>query len=229
MRAAIAYFAVALILFAVGAGLWTTGRLEQRMINARQQFLTLDYKAPVPEYDRIEASTRFLTRAPWVAERLARIRSLRAGAAYWQGDYARLTLERDAGGALTEQDPAVLQLAANAAFRTASGIGNDPASAQQLDDVLGVYAEALRHDPQFDVAFNYEFVARTRDRLTRQSPAREKPDTRPKRAKYTIHGRQGAPPEQSDMREFKVIVPQRSDERSQQPDAGSGGKKQRKG
>ena len=230
MRSAIVYFAVALVLLAVGAGLWTTGRLEQRIVGARQQFLTLDYTAPLPEYDRIEQSVRFLKPVPLVAEQVARVRSFRAGSTYWQRDYAHLTLEHDAGGALVEQDPAMLRLAANAAFRTARGAGSDSASPQRLNEVLGIYAEVLRRDPQFDVAFNYEFVARTREALTHPTPAaRQKSDSGAKRAEYTVHGRQGAPPEQSDMREFKVIVPQRSDERSQQPEAGSGGKKQRKG
>jgi hypothetical protein len=58
---------------------------------------------------------------------------------------------------------------------------------------------------------------------------REKPDGRPQPAEQTLHGRQGATPEQSDMREFKIIIPQRTDERAQQPDAGTGGRKPRKG
>ena len=230
MRTAIAYFAVALVLFVVGAGLWRTGRFEQRIVSARQQLLTLDYRAPLPEYDRMEDSIPFLNRVPWIAGQVARSRSLRAISKYWQQDYPRLVLERDAGGALLEQDPAIMRLAANAAFRGARANASDRATAQRLNDVLGVYAEVLRRDPKLDVAFNYEFVARTRNALTRPgSSGRQKTDSRATRSEPTIHGRQGAPPEQTDMQEFKVIVPQRTDERSQQPDGGAGNKKQRKG
>ena len=46
---------------------------------------------------------------------------------------------------------------------------------------------------------------------------------------HTLHGRPGEVPPGADMNEFKVIVPQRSDERREQPEAGKGGTKARKG
>ena len=108
-----------------------------------------------------------LARAPWIAGAFARVRPARAASAYWEHDYDGLTLERDAGGALVEQDPAMLRLAANAAFRAARASGNDAAAVQRLNDVLALYAEALKRDPQFDLAYNYEVAARTRDAIAR--------------------------------------------------------------
>ena len=234
MRTAIPYLLVALVLLVAGAGLWTIGRFEQQVVGARQQLLTLDYSGPLPQYDRIEQSVRLLQRVPWFAEQLAYIRALRATSKYWQRDDPPLALERDAGGSLVEHDPTIMRLAANAAFRRARANVNDRATPQRLNDVLGIYAEVLKRDPQFDVAFNYELVARTRDALNRRGSygpisGRERTDGRTQPAEQTIHGRQGAPPEQSDMREFKIIIPQRTDERTQQPDAGMGGRKPRKG
>jgi hypothetical protein len=229
VKAALAYLAIAVVLAGVGAGFWRTGRLEQRLVGARQRLLALEYEAPRAEYDEIERTTGLLARAPWIAHEVARVRPARAVSSYWEQDYTRLVLERDAGGALVEKDPAMLRLAANAAFRSARAGGADAAAVQQLNDALALYAEALRQDPQFDLAYNFEVAARTRDAIAKPS-ARDRAATRPApRLDVTMHGRQGGPPDQSSMREFKVIVPQRSDERTQQPDAGQGGKKQRKG
>lgn len=234
MRKAIPFLAVALALFVVGAGLWTIGRFEQRLVNARQQVLTLDYATPLPEYDRLEQAISLLERIPWIADRIAYIHALRAASKYWQRDYAPLALKRDSGGALIGEDPTIVRFAANAAFRSARVNVNDRAASQRLNEVLAIYAEALRHDPQFDVAFNYELVARARDALTRRGsnrlpPGRGRTDAHADPSEQTIHGRPGRPPEQTDMRDFKIIIPQRTDERAQQPDAGVGGKKPRKG
>lgn len=229
MKAALAYLAIAVVLAGVGAGLWRTGRLEQRLIGARQQVLALEHEAPLAEYDAIERSTGLLARAPWIAGEVARVRPARAVSSYWAQHYTRLALERDAGGALVEKDPAMLRIAANAAFRTARTGGTDAAAVQGLEDALALYAEALRQDPQFDLAYNYEVTVRTRDAIVKRSPRDRTAGRGAAPAEVTMHGRQGAPPDQANMREFKVIVPQRSDERTQQPDAGQGGKKQRKG
>jgi len=98
--------------------------------------------------------------------------------------------------------------------------------------VLGQYADVLRRaEWQFDAAYNYEFVARRRDVLIRARAARnaEKREVTPPRFPDTIHGRAGSVPPGTDMSEFKIIVPQRSDERREQPEAGKGGAKARKG
>jgi hypothetical protein len=44
-----------------------------------------------------------------------------------------------------------------------------------------------------------------------------------------LHGRAGAPPQNISMAGFKVIIPQRSDERTESEEAGKGGVKRRKG
>jgi hypothetical protein len=45
----------------------------------------------------------------------------------------------------------------------------------------------------------------------------------------TIHGRPGGPPEGSDMKKFRMIVPMRPDERMEAEQAGRGANKIRKG
>ena len=45
----------------------------------------------------------------------------------------------------------------------------------------------------------------------------------------TLHGHPGAPPTKSEMSQFKIVIPKRGDERKDNPEAGKGGQKIRKG
>jgi hypothetical protein len=215
--------------------LWTTGRLEQRAIEMRKQLLTLQYDVLPADYDRVERSVQYGSSLPWFAALAQDIRGQRATSTYWRRDYQSLTLTRDVGGTIIERSPSILLMAANAAFRRTQLDGSDRSAIERLNDVLFEYAEVIKQDPQnFDAAYNYEFTARTRDALAheggrRAAAVRDQKIALGSAVERTIHGRSGAPPPGSDMREFKILVPQRSDERKQQPDAGTGGPKTRKG
>ena len=56
-----------------------------------------------------------------------------------------------------------------------------------------------------------------------KTAAAVKPD-----APATIHGRPGAPPKESDLAQFKIVIPKRTEER-EDPNAGKGDVKTRKG
>ena len=45
----------------------------------------------------------------------------------------------------------------------------------------------------------------------------------------TLHGFPGAPPKGTDMSQFKIVIPKRGEERKDNPEAGKGGAKVRKG
>ncbi|HUU32774.1 MAG TPA: hypothetical protein VMW48_01860, partial [Vicinamibacterales bacterium] len=79
---------------------------------------------------------------------------------YWLARYDALVRLR--GG---DPDPAVRLTAANAAYRVARRTGEPGmAMAERLDAVREAYGEVLKADPgNADAAWNYEFVARTRD------------------------------------------------------------------
>jgi hypothetical protein len=86
----------------------------------------------------------------------------------------------------------------------------------------------LRDDPtNADAAFNYEYVVRLRAVFAaRKLPV---PPLDAKAAGLSIHRYEGAPPEESDMKKFKMIVPMRPDERLEAEKAGKGATKDRKG
>ena len=229
MKSLVAYALPVVILLAAGFALFLTGRAEQRLIEGRRQLLLMT-RLPAGDAGGPEPSLSNNAALPWLSWRNGEAREQLAASDYWHRDYAAVRPERDASGTIVEQDPALLLIAANAAYRAVRVDGSDPAAVDRLTDVLGQYADLLKHAPDhFDAAYNYELVARTRNRLGRSKPARgEKPSNAPA-PDLTIHGQPGAPAAEKDSSDFKIIIPKRGDERKQQPEAGSGGVKIRKG
>ena len=97
-----------------------------------------------------------------------------------------------------------------------------------MDSLVKQYAEILRENPSnTEAAFNYEYVVRLRSVIaTKKQPV---PPVDAKNSNISIHGFAGAPPEESDMKKFKMIVPMRPDERLEAEKAGKGTTKVRKG
>jgi tetratricopeptide (TPR) repeat protein len=141
---------------------------------------------------------------------------VRAPAAYWLGKY---------DDAQRAADPF---LAANAAYRAAVAQGGDwRAVVGRLDGAIGQYAEALRTNPGHpDAAYNYEFAIRYRAALAARQQNVAADAGGPDR---TVHGLAGAPPDTSDLKKFKVIIPMRPEERREAEEAGKSGRRIRKG
>jgi len=138
-------------------------------------------------------------------------------------------------------DPQILLVAANAAFRASQANTSDrPATIERLDNVIQAYADALRRAPDMaDASYNYEYVSRFRDAFARSKPpARGATAGKPVLpiadlsvdlpAGPTIHGAPGGPPPSSSMERFKTITPLKFDER-EQGDPGRGAPARRKG
>lgn len=232
MKAVFGYLIPAVLLLVVGFTLWTTGRFERRVVNASKELVMLRYDAPQPEYDAIERSLGFLRRAPWLAVMHTAVREQRATSRYWLHQYSSLALETDAGGKITEQNAEIVFLAANAAYRRTAHDGSPAQVVPNLERLLEQYAWVLERNPDhFDAAYNYEFVSRVRDGLTRAPGGKPAPamGTALQPTLQTIHGPQGRLPAGVEFNDFKIIVPQRSDERKEQPEAGKGGPSARKG
>jgi hypothetical protein len=221
----------ALLLLVAGAALWIAGYLEQRTIDARRQFLMLRRDTPLAQYDAVERAGRFVPNVAAAGRWRAGLRAHRAEAQYWLGDYDALT----AGGAegSRDNDPVRLMLSANAAYRQTAEDLPGPAAIERLESIAAQYLDVLERDPTLvDAAYNYEFVVRTRGTIARGRAGnrRGQPSAAPNAAPgSTVHGAPGVPPSDPDTGDFKIIVPQRPEERRQQPDAGLSGAKVRKG
>jgi tetratricopeptide (TPR) repeat protein len=247
MRKVFGPVVLAVVLFGFGFACWMAGQLERRVADAHEELALLRYNAVDAEYGDIEQAMVYLRRVPWVADNLATdVQEHRATARYWQGRYDALTPQRDANGAIIEQPPAVLTLAANAAYRTGQReAGDRQALLRRLDGALKTYTELLKKDPNnVDAAYNYEYVVRLRDTASKAKPPAPAKREDPARALQkptgivmagdlpegrTVHGEPGAPPPNTDMTQFKMHIPVRPDERQGGTDAGEGKQKVRKG
>ncbi|HEV3060853.1 MAG TPA: hypothetical protein VGY48_21585 [Vicinamibacterales bacterium] len=232
-----ALLAVALALG--GSVFWTIGKAEQRLADAHRDLAMLQYADASAESDATAAVRP-------IAQRVAGIggaaqmdaRELHATADYWQARYPDLEPKRDAGGSVTETDPEVLFLAANAAFRASQTDADRNTALRKLDATVKSYADVLKTAAApVDAAYNYEYSIRVRDALAKRSPAQAKAAAARAAADAdtdlpagpTLHGRPGGPPAKSDMAQFKIVIPKRGEERKDDPQAGKGNVKVRKG
>jgi len=215
--------------------------VASRLAGETRQLAAAHEQLAVLQYDTTQAIDDASAPGPTSRWRLPALdsdaRRHRASVTYWLGRYAALTPLVDGGTAQIEKDPAVLFVAANAAFRATRLDDRDrKATVQRLDSVMQAYAEVLRADSTNpDAAFNYEYVARTRDMIAKGTP-RLKPEKDPTEQLAmdlppgtTVHGRHGAPPVTMSMEDFKTISPMRFDEREDQAQPGRGGVQKRRG
>ena len=200
MRSSFGQALVAVVLVGAGLVLWRAGELEQRIAAAERELVTLRYQEAAAI--ATESSSALARLLPGEDRTVKAAKELTATADYWQADY-------DAVAA----NPDVKMLAANAAYRATRRDGGQwQAVVGRLDTLVKNYAEVLRDDPTSeDAAFNYEYAVRLRAAIA----ARKQPVAPVDAAgsKVTIHGREGAPPAESDMKKFKMIVQMRPDER----------------
>ncbi len=205
---------VVVVLLAAGAILWRTSEAEHRLAAAERDLVTLRYQEAA---NQAQGPGRLANLLPGNGRLAADAKALETTAAYWQGDYQVVTSDVDAR-----------LLAANAAYRTArKGGGTWQAMVGKLDSVVKSYAEIVRDQPgNTEAVFNYEYTVRLRAVLAARKTPVAPFDAG---ATLTLHGFEGAPPEESDMKKFKMIVPMRPDERLEAEKAGKGTTKVRKG
>lgn len=249
MKSAIGPFLVAILLTLGGGALWLAGHTETQLADVHKQLAMLHYADAQSEGSEVEQSLGLERRVPMLGK-AAEIdaRGVRATAGYWRRDYGAIAPQHDANGVITETDPAILLLNANAAFRASQSAGDRLDTVRRLDNVVKSYAEVLKAPAcgagdracdgrAMDAAFNYEYAIRARDMLAKsRAPAAKgaakavaKADETDLPVGPTLHGRPGAPPAAVDMNQFKIVIPKRGEERKDAPDAGKGGQKIRKG
>jgi len=250
MKSALGPFVLAVVLAVAGSVAWLAGRTETQLVDVHKQLAVLQYAEAQSEGSALEQSQSLsLERRVPVVGKAAQTdaRNTRAAAGYWRTDYAAIAPQHDPNGVITETDPAILLLNANAAFRASQAGGDRLDTVRRLDTVVKNYAEVLKAPAcgagdrecdgrAMDAAFNYEYAIRTRDLLAKQRGPAGKPAKAVAKAEETdlpagptLHGKPGAPPPAVDMNQFKIVIPKRGEERKDAPDAGKGGQKIRKG
>ena len=207
---------IALLLLAAGAILWRSSEMERRLAAAERDLVMLRYTDA--ETGARQPGGRIASLMPGAGRATADAKAVETTAAYWQGDYEAVADNTDAK-----------LLAANAAYRNMRKAGGSwQAVVGRMDTLVKQYAEILRDDPNnMEAAFNYEYIVRLRQVIAARKQPVAPVDAAD--AGLTIHGFAGAPPEEADMKKFKMIVPMRPDERLEAEKAGKGTTKVKKG
>ena len=206
---------IAIILVSAGAILWRSSEHERRLAAAERDLVTLKYADAAVA--AAQPGGRIAGLMP-MSHAAADAKGLASAAGYWRGDYDAAI-----------ENPDAKLLAANATYRKIRLAGGSwQAVVGRMDSLVKQYAEILRDNPSnTEAAFNYEYVVRLRSVIAqRKLPV---PPVDPKNSTRTIHGFAGAPPEEAEMKKFKMIVPMRPDERLEAEKAGKGTTKVRKG
>jgi hypothetical protein len=220
MKTLVGQLMVIVGLLVAGAVLWTVGSAEQRLAAAEKTLVTLRYDQAAEEFQTAAATNaveRIIADATGTAS--AAVESRRK-AMYWLGDYEPF---------LESTDADLKMLAADASYRAMRTQGGTWQSVtSRLDAIAKRYADVLREHPENeDAAYNYEFVVRLRAAVATAKQAIPPLDL--DATGLTVHGHRGGPPEGSDTKKFKMIVPMRPDERMEAEQAGRGAQKIRKG
>ena len=242
MKTTLVRMFIAAILVAAAWLSWSESKLAARVADARQDIVTLNHE----NIDAWSPARTLSDYLPGNRRHLSdEIRVAKATVAYWLGRYGAVAADTDSGAA----DADILLVAANAAFREVQrDPSTGPAAVQRLDGVLQAYASALKAGPTWpagasataaDAAYNYEFVARIRDRVARspQGKAAKIGPITPAAPRYggdlplgaTIHGAPGAPPPDAKMEDLQMIAPMEYGDREAQPEATPGARRERKG
>ena len=229
---AVAQLAIGAMLLGAAVVVWKGSTVAEEMAAVHEQNAT--FRAPSIDAGQVPAWL-----SPIVAVVDPDVRLHDATASYWKADYGALTERARAG----DDEPEVLLLAANAAFRRAQADVGRTLSPERLDQILQGYAAVLKNKGfDRDAAYNYEYVARLRDQAARAKPSTAKPDAtarnRPVRTPRpssglpdgpTVHGRPGTHPPPTRGEEFEVITPMDFGDRESQPEPTPGVRLPKKG
>jgi hypothetical protein len=225
MKGLFGCLAGALVLTAVGAICVAVWRVEGSLADIREQTTTLQFERA---QQRLDAAGDYVGYVGWVprlgTEYREQIRVREAVLEYWQGNYDALISQPAEPRGATEPATVDVQLVvANAAYRDGQAHATDRAATlRALDDAVGGYAAVLRSAPwRPDAAYNYEYVVRLRDELTK---SRRPPAPAPRaqaEADDTELGVQGHPAA-TDRQKFEIYIP--LDKGESAPGGGDAGK-----
>jgi hypothetical protein len=239
MKSVVIPLVLAVVFAVAGEAFWLVGHADRRVADVHHQLATLQYAAAAENGAAVESSLDLERRLPIVGPQAAvDVRDAATTARYWESDYAGVQPQHDANGAVTDTDPSVLRLAANAAFRSSQSAADRGETIRRLEGAIKSYTDALKADGRdVDTAFNYEYTVRVREALGKARAAAAKAAPAKQAALEesdlpsgpTLHGHPGGPPSKTEMSQFKVVIPKRGDERKDNPEAGKGGQKIRKG
>ena len=212
MKRITGYLLGAALLALLGAVCLAADRLDREMAHAQQNLATLNYDDPEATFETAERYFEYGSRIPWVGNGpLNDVRARKAALYYWQQQYGAIVPQQtDPVGAIAPDNVELQLVVANAVYRTGQAQAKDRRTTlQALDAGINAYFTVLKNAKRHeDAAYNYEYLVRLRADVDK---GRRKPEL--SRALNGPLGRPGiVPPQDSNMGNFKILVPLDSQE-----------------
>lgn len=223
MRAVLGYLVGAVVLAVIGGACLAASALDRQVARANQMLAARNYDEPDALLADAERSLEYASRIPWIGSGpLNDVKARRAALRYWQGQYGEvLPSQNDPVGSVDASNVPLQLTVANAVYRMGIARAKDRETAlAAIDAGMIGYVTVLKSSPRNeDAAYNYEYLVQLRDDVDK---GRRKIDQL-KRDSANELGQPGATPAaQSDMKNFKVIVPLDAQEIKKGEDAAAG-------
>jgi len=223
------YLTGAALLAVVAAGLLAAAGIERQLAQADVALSTLDLNQAARSYASVDRRLDWSAPVPWLFESTrAELAARKAAVRYWRGEYGSLVADYTAADSLSVAGNLPLQLVvANADYLTLRrpNAGRE-AALGALDHAVGVYRRLLEaNEGARDAAYNYELVLRLRAEIAGG-------DEVPEFSSPTIPGAAGENPEEAEMEDVQIYVPQESifdPEETEDPTVGEGAPIRRRG
>ena len=207
VRTGLRYLVVAVLLGLAAVVLLVAARLERRVAVADQEMATLNLSRAARAYDEVADSLAVTGRIPWLLRNMRdEVTARRAAVRYWRGDYTPLVADYTSADSPSIAGNRDLQfVVANADYQSVQRPGSSREIALgTFDHAIGVYRRLLEgNEAHFEAAFNYELMVRLRNRIAAG-------DEVPTFRRPTIPGNPGDNPEEAEMEDIQIYVPQNS-------------------
>lgn len=219
----------AVVLAVLGGVCLAAGMLDRQVVRAQQHFAALNYDEAEQASEDIERYFEYASWIPWIGRRpLNDVHARKAAMQYWRRQYD-LVVPRAADpiGAVSSDNIELQLIVANAVYRSRQAQGKDRAhSLEALDAAINAYVAVLRNAGRHETAaYNYEFLVRLREDIDKGRRTPELTET----DEDGPAGRPGGPPQNSNKRDFKILIPLEPGEMDKAIEPGKGTPIERKG
>ena len=220
---------IAAILMALaGAIFLAAGIVDRAIVRTQEEAFTVTSTESAEAFDTAEKYLRYASWIPSVRRRLDDVRARRASMHYWRREYDRIVpQDADPLAGIPPENVELQFIAANAAYRRSQSTAKERKSAlTALDAAINAYVAVLRNGGHEAAAYNYEYLARLREDIDK---GRRTADLTEKAEDGPAGEQGGVPPQDSDKRDLKILIPLDPTEMDKAIEPGKGAPLERKG
>ena len=218
----------AIVLALAGALCLAAGIVDRAIVRTQENGFALTDAGSAEAFDTAERYLQYASWIPSVRRRVNDVQARRAAMHYWRREYDRIVPpDADPLAGIPPENVDLQLIAANAAYRRSQSGAKDRTNAlRALDAAINAYVAVLRNGDNEAAAYNYEYLARLREDIDK---GRRTADLTEKAEDGPAGEQGGAPPEDSNKRDLKILIPLDPSEMDKGIDPGKGAPIQRKG